>query len=213
MNKCIYLKKKKKKKERIKSDITNYNLNKFKLNISEILALSCHEEEELFSSDTFILLLRERFFEESIAKEFEDYFLGLQEKTFSITQSQLQEMINTIINIEKYLQNKEAIIEEVMDRFMKGKVFQNNIWGYFCESPCPLCRSPCFKRNDHEGDHDCFHYPGGLVGQYYRTTKDVVGKNIIHKRTIISQNYINQRSWLTNVGIDSFIKLHLCFSS
>ncbi|XP_065575282.1 uncharacterized protein LOC136036875 isoform X3 [Artemia franciscana] len=40
-----------------------------------------------------------------------------------------------------------------------------------CEKPCPLCNSPCFFDLAHNGPHDTFHQPGGLVGRRYRAGK------------------------------------------
>lgn len=56
-------------------------------------------------------------------------------------------------------ETKKEVVNTIFDWILEEKSIRN----YFCESLCPLCRSPCLKEVNHLGKHDTNHRPGGIT--------------------------------------------------
>ncbi|XP_065576708.1 uncharacterized protein LOC136037803 [Artemia franciscana] len=59
--------------------------------------------------------------------------------------------------------NKVIISKEIWTQLQNSCKFKA-AFCISCQTPCPLCKSPCFYEFSHKGRHDTFHQPIGLTG-------------------------------------------------
>ena len=89
----------------------------------------------------------------------------LDKLSVNFDQRHIDAMINKISQSYRTL-DKNHIIDNVLIQLQDNIHFEAAFCTP-CQEPCPLCESPCFLEVSHNGPHDTFHQPKGLVGMRY----------------------------------------------
>ncbi|KAK2713176.1 hypothetical protein QYM36_011764, partial [Artemia franciscana] len=197
---------------------SKYTFFDFINEISNLLEKSCDQGKELLSFDSFLSLLRRSFYAEEIAEDFELYSSEWQQKNIPFARPELEDIIKMVNEIDNSSEIQDTINEKLWDSFINNKICGKTILARLCEELCPLCKSPCLKENNHEENHDCFHFPGGIVGHYYWKHKSFVGqkvsKYINHgSKSIRTQDYVSILNDKEKFGQERFLSNYSCASA
>ncbi|XP_065582693.1 uncharacterized protein LOC136041844 [Artemia franciscana] len=209
------------KKRLIKRNIeidSKYTFFDFINKIVNLLEKSCNQGKELLSFDSFLSLLRRSFYAEEIAEDFEIYCSESQQKNIPFARPELEDIINMVNEIDNSSEIQDTINKKLWDSFINNKIFKKTIWAHLCEELCPLCKSPCLKEYNHEKNHDCFHYPGGIVGHYCWKQKSLVCQKVSEflkhgSKSIRTQDYVSKLNDKEKFGQERFLSNYSCASA
>ncbi|KAK2713178.1 hypothetical protein QYM36_011766 [Artemia franciscana] len=197
---------------------SKYPFFDFIIEIFDLLDKSCDQGKELLSFDSFLSLLRRSFYSEEIAHDFELYSSEWQQKNIPFARSELEDIINMVSEIDNSSEIQDTINKKLWDSFINNKIWGKTILADLCEELCPLCKSPCLKEKHHKENHDCFHYPGGIVGHYYWKQKSLVGQKVsefLHhgSKSIRTQDYVSILNDKEKFGQERFLSNYSCASA
>ncbi|KAK2720925.1 hypothetical protein QYM36_004718 [Artemia franciscana] len=111
-------------------------------------------------------LFKSTYIADELTKEMNTFgWTELDKLSVNFDQRHIDAMINKISQSYRAL-DKNHIIENVLIQLQDNIHFEA-AFCTACQEPCPLCASLCFLEVSHNGSHDTFHQPDGLVGWRY----------------------------------------------
>ncbi|KAK2709411.1 hypothetical protein QYM36_013169 [Artemia franciscana] len=111
-------------------------------------------------------LFKSTYIADELTKEMNTFgWTELDKLSVNFDQRHIDAMINKISQSYRTL-DKNHIIDNVLIQLQDNIHFEAAFCTP-CQEPCPLCESPCFLEVSHNGPHDTFHQPKGLVGMRY----------------------------------------------
>ncbi|KAK2701834.1 hypothetical protein QYM36_019529 [Artemia franciscana] len=125
--------------------------------------LKSFQFHQLFKS---LKLFKSTYIADELTKEMNTFgWTELDKLSVNFDQRHIDAMISIISQSYRTL-DKNHIIDNVLIQLQDNIHFEA-AFCTACQEPCPLCKSPCFLEMSHNGPHDTFHQPDGLVGMRY----------------------------------------------